>query len=355
MAHYRTSPAERARRELALLKGVVGAALTVMFAAGLTGAAHAPGTLAEAAVSTAQIAAPTATLTRQGDEVLITGSIGHIFDSVTFTGPNRAEKRDRARPMAEAEAVSRDFEGIRNRLAALRGLKANGAAGVPAVVPTLAPTGQPMPPPLAAPAAEPEGRIELASISPELTSEALSAIDAVADGNVPIPRVLDAKLAYARADLPATVFDGKLKDTKGKEVSDKELWCMATAIYFEARGESYRGQVAVGQVVMNRVAHRLYPSTICGVVFQNQNKRNACQFSFACDGIPERVTEKKAWDQANEIAKAVISGNEYLTEVGHSTHYHATYVYPHWAPRMKKNTKIGLHVFYQFKRGWKFG
>jgi spore germination cell wall hydrolase CwlJ-like protein len=177
----------------------------------------------------------------------------------------------------------------------------------------------------------------------------------VADGNVPIPRVLDAKLAYARADLPATVFDGKLRDTKGDEVSDKELWCMATAIYFEARGESYRGQVAVGQVVLNRVSHRLYPSTICGVVFQNQNKRNACQFSFACDGIPERVTEKKAWDQANEIAKEVIAGNEYLTEVGHSTHYHATYVYPHWAPRMKKNTKIGMHVFYQFKRGWKFG
>jgi len=354
MAHYRTSPAERARRELALIKGLMGAALTVMFAAGLTGAAHAPGTIAEAAANIAQIEAPTATLTRKGDEVLITGSIGHIFDSVTFSGPNRAEKRDRARPMADAATVSRDFEGIRTRLAALRGIKAPDAAVVPAVLPV----GQPMPPPLATPSpapADPEGRIELASISPELSSEALSAIDAVADGNVPIPRVLDAKLAYARADLPATVFDGKLRDTKGDEVSDKELWCMATAIYFEARGESYRGQVAVGQVVMNRVAHRLYPSTICGVVFQNQSKRNACQFSFACDGIPERVTEKKAWDQANEIAKEVIAGNEYLTEVGHSTHYHATYVYPHWAPRMKKNTKIGMHVFYQFKRGWKFG
>jgi hypothetical protein len=354
MAHYRTSPAERARRELALLKGVIGAALTVMFAAGLTGAAQAPGTAGVAALSIAEVEAPTATLTRQGDEVLITGSISHIFDSVTFSGPNRAEKRDRARPMAEAEAVSRDFEGIRTRLAALRGIKAPEVAVVPAVQPA----GQPMPPPLVTPAAapaDPDGRIELASISPDLTSEALTAIDAVADGSVPVPRVLDAKLAYARADLPATVFDGKLRDAKGEEVSDKELWCMATAIYFEARGESYRGQVAVGQVVLNRVAHRLYPSTICGVVFQNQNKRNACQFSFACDGIPERVTEKKAWDQANEIAKEVIAGSEYLTEVGHSTHYHATYVYPHWAPRMKKNTKIGMHVFYQFKRGWKFG
>lgn len=336
------------------MKGILGAAVTVMFAAGLTGAAHAPGTAGVAALSIAEIEAPRATLTRKGDEVLITGSLGHIFESVTFSGPNRAEKRDRARPMVEAEAVSRDFEGIRSRLAALRGIKAPEVA----VVPIVQPAGQPMPPPLGTPAAapaDPEGRIELASISPDLTSEALTAIDALADGNVPIPKVLDAKLAYARADLPATVFDGTLRDPKGTKVSDKELWCMATAIYFEARGESYRGQVAVGQVVLNRVAHRLYPSTICGVVFQNQNKRNACQFSFACDGIPERVTEQKAWDQANEIAKLVIAGNEYLTEVGHSTHYHATYVYPHWAPRMKKNTKIGLHVFYQFKRGWKFG
>ena len=131
--------------------------------------------------------------------------------------------------------------------------------------------------------------------------------------------------------------------------------CLANAIYFDARGEVERGQMAVAQVVLNRVQHRLYPSTICGVVYQNQHKRNACQFSFACDGIPERVTEKKAWAQAEEIAKGVVSGELYLTEVGYATHYHATYVYPHWAPRMTKVTKIGLHVFYHFKRGWKFG
>jgi spore germination cell wall hydrolase CwlJ-like protein len=91
------------------------------------------------------------------------------------------------------------------------------------------------------------------------------------------------------------------------------------------------------------------------VVFQNQHMRNACQFSFACDGIPEAVTEKKPWAQAEEIAKGVINGTLYLTEVGASTHYHATYVYPHWAPKLKKNTKIGRHIFYQFKRGWTAG
>ena len=130
---------------------------------------------------------------------------------------------------------------------------------------------------------------------------------------------------------------------------------MAQAVYFEARGESYRGQVAVAQVVINRLHHRLYPSTICGVVFQNQHMRNACQFSFACDGIPERVNDPKAWKQAQEIARGAVSGQLYVKEVGQATHYHATYVYPDWAPRMKKVTRIGLHVFYQFKRNWRYG
>ena len=115
------------------------------------------------------------------------------------------------------------------------------------------------------------------------------------------------------------------------------------------------GQVAVAQVVLNRLHHRLYPKTICGVVFQNQHMRNACQFSFACDGIPERVVDGKSWKQAQEIAKGAVTGKLSIAAVGQATHYHAIYVYPDWAPRMKKVTKIGLHVFYQFKRNWRYG
>ncbi|KKC41517.1 hypothetical protein WH87_00695 [Devosia epidermidihirudinis] len=137
--------------------------------------------------------------------------------------------------------------------------------------------------------------------------------------------------------------------------SDKELWCLATAIYFEARGESYRGQVAVAQVVLNRVKDHRYPDTICGVVYQNQHRRNACQFSFACDGIPEVINDRTSWAQAQDIAAKFTNGELYLTEVADSTHYHATYVSPAWAPRMEKVTQIGLHVFYKFKRGWLFG
>ncbi|RUT31444.1 cell wall hydrolase [Arsenicitalea aurantiaca] len=160
------------------------------------------------------------------------------------------------------------------------------------------------------------------------------------------------QIAYARANQPMTDFDLTFN---GKKVSDRELWCLATAIYFEARGESYRGQIGVSQVVLNRVKHHLYPSTICGVVFQNQHRRNACQFSFACDGIPDRVNDQRAWAQAEEIARGTVNASLYLTEVADSTHYHATYVSPTWARRMDKVTQIGLHIFYKFKSGWRFG
>jgi hypothetical protein len=276
-------------------------------------------------------AAPTAKLERHGDQVVIIGSVETLFKTGFFSGPNRAQKVNRARLTPDGITVSGGFDAIRTQLADAR--KPKRAIGDLEDIPV--------------------DPIQVASIDPSATA-ALAAIDQV----VPMPDVMPAiapgALAYARETTPATAFD-RLVDKGGKAVSEKELWCMATAIYFEARSESYRGQIAVGQVVMNRLAHKIYPKTICNVVFQNQHMRNACQFSFACDGIPERVTEQKAWAQAEEIAKGVINGTLYETAVGKSTHYHATYVYPHWAPKLKKNTKIGLHVFYQFKSGWRFG
>ena len=317
-----------------MLKGLLGGALLAVSSLALTFPANAPGMAGEAYSASAE---PAATIARVGTDVIITGSID-LFHGASFTGTNRALKQDRARPQVDLVAMTTGFDDIRARIAALRNpeLVAN---------------------PVEKPADGKAATVEVASIDPALTdSAALDAIDALAPGDaVPVPLTMSKELAYAREDLPATALDGSVLDKKGKKVSDKELWCMATAIYFEARGESYRGQVAVGQVVMNRVAHPLYPDTICGVVFQNQSKRNACQFSFACDGRPEKVSDEKSWKQATEIARNVVSGEDYLPEVGYATHYHATYVRPTWAPRMKKLTKIGLHVFYQFKRGWKYG
>jgi hypothetical protein len=127
--------------------------------------------------------------------------------------------------------------------------------------------------------------------------------------------------------------------------------CLARGIYFEARGESELGQAAVAQVILNRVRNPAYPSTICGVVYQNKTWRNRCQFSFACDGIRDRIRSARAWKLAQSVAKAVSSGDIWLDDVGDATHYHANYVRPRWARTMKRTDRIGRHIFYRTKGG----
>jgi hypothetical protein len=127
--------------------------------------------------------------------------------------------------------------------------------------------------------------------------------------------------------------------------------CLADAVYFEARGEQPRGQMAVAQVVMNRVFSGFYPSTVCGVVYQNAHRYLACQFTFACDGIPDRITEPDAWELAKKIARDTLDGNVWLPEVGKATHYHAYWVRPGWVREMHKLQKIGVHTFYR-PRAW---
>jgi hypothetical protein len=127
--------------------------------------------------------------------------------------------------------------------------------------------------------------------------------------------------------------------------------CLAEAIYFEARSEPEKGQYAVAQVVMNRTRTGYYPATVCGVVYENKNRRNACQFSFACDGKPDRVRDPKSWTTAERIADDVLMNGAYLPDVGTSTHYHATYVRPRWIRDMTDRHRLGTHVFYRV-RNW---
>lgn len=124
--------------------------------------------------------------------------------------------------------------------------------------------------------------------------------------------------------------------------------CLAEAIYFEARGESRRGQLAVAQVIINRVKNPTFPKTICGVVYQGADELHRCQFSFACDGSTNRITDRAAWLEAMGIAREVVDGGRsvVMADIGNATHYHATYVSPRWADRMKMMDQIGHHVFY---------
>jgi spore germination cell wall hydrolase CwlJ-like protein len=149
-----------------------------------------------------------------------------------------------------------------------------------------------------------------------------------------------------RAKTPAERLG--LFDEKSRAKSEK---CLTEAIYFEARGEAVRGQIAVAQVVMNRTFSGFYPNTVCGVVYQNKHRHMACQFTFACDNNPDVVTEPDMWDRAKKIAKAMLDGQLWLPEVAKSTHYHAYWVHPSWVSEMKKMYKFGVHTFYR-PRAW---
>jgi spore germination cell wall hydrolase CwlJ-like protein len=136
-----------------------------------------------------------------------------------------------------------------------------------------------------------------------------------------------------------------------EDKAGREKRCLAEGIYFEARSEPEEGQAAVAQVILNRVASGLYPSTICGVVYQNRNRYHACQFSFACEGKSLRITEPESWQTATRIAASVMDGKTYLSDVGGSTHYHANYVKPRWARQLEKMDVIGHHIFYKLRPG----
>jgi len=160
------------------------------------------------------------------------------------------------------------------------------------------------------------------------------------DPNVVMPNA-PATHAWVNNPLPASAR------------SESELKCLATAIYFEARGEPEEGQIAVAQVVLNRLKNPAYPNTICGVVYQNKSRRYRCQFSFACDGRSDRITDMGSWATAQALAKRAVEEqvDTFISAVGSSTHYHATYVHPSWARRMTETDKIGRHIFYNTRNG----
>jgi hypothetical protein len=126
-----------------------------------------------------------------------------------------------------------------------------------------------------------------------------------------------------------------------------ELQCLTQAVYYEARGESRDGQLAVAQVVVNRAKNPAYPRSICGVVFQGKGTGRACQFSFACDGSTGRRVEARAWARAEQVAQDVLSGNSPSVLEARATHFHTTGVRPSWSRTLVRVAQVGAHVFYR--------
>ena len=173
-------------------------------------------------------------------------------------------------------------------------------------------------------------------------NQALDAIEAADFSNGP---------ALTAAVLTNYAQDGFVPTTKRVKLADGEKLCLAQAIYHEARGETREGQLAVANVIINRAMSKQYPSTICGVVFQNAEKgRYKCQFTFACDGRSDMGRERTAWNRSMQMAEDAFyefQRGERPGVVPNSVlFYHTTAVAPKWSHTFNRVAAIGSHVFY---------
>jgi spore germination cell wall hydrolase CwlJ-like protein len=126
-----------------------------------------------------------------------------------------------------------------------------------------------------------------------------------------------------------------------------DAWrCLTEALYFEARGETLKGQFAVAEVILNRVESNAFPDSVCGVIHQGTGRRYQCQFTYTCDGHPEAINEPRAWTRVGKVARIMLDGAARSLTEG-ATHYHTTAVSPRWARKFPLTAAIGVHKFYR--------
>ncbi|MCE8555436.1 cell wall hydrolase [Ruegeria pomeroyi] len=149
-------------------------------------------------------------------------------------------------------------------------------------------------------------------------------------------------------DTPVTevTFSRSWIDQQPRAKGGEQWQCLAEALYFEARGETVKGQFAVAEVILNRVESERFPNTPCGVIRQGTGRKYQCQFTYTCDGRKEVIAEKQAYERVAKVARLAMDGAaESLTDG--ATYYHTTAVRPSWARRFTQTAKIGVHLFYR--------
>ena len=210
----------------------------------------------------------------------------------------------------------------------------------------------------AAPATIPFGNAPLEPAMGPLITTGWSA--ATLPASIPAPGVAPVKRAAALAlldtdfqadpDLPdsqnlAYGLRGTVTPAAAAKV-ERDLRCLALNIYHEARGESAAGRRAVAHVVMNRVADRRFPNSVCEVVYQGgQQKRYRCQFSWWCDGRSDRPMNGATFKTTTALAREVYWGLAPDPTEG-ALWYHADYVTPYWRSHFAEGPTIGRHIFY---------
>lgn len=165
------------------------------------------------------------------------------------------------------------------------------------------------------------------------------------DAMAALPPDVASGRARAPSDAPVTVrYDPDWLASQAPRKGGHEWECLSQAIYFEARGESIAGQFAVAEVILNRVDSPAYPNSVCAVV--RQSGGGGCQFSYVCDGKPDRIGEAGAWRTAGKVAALMLSGAPRALTKG-ATHFHTHAVRPRWAQRFPRTATIGTHLFYR--------
>ncbi len=133
--------------------------------------------------------------------------------------------------------------------------------------------------------------------------------------------------------------------------SGRALYCLTSALYYEAISETDDGMRGVAQVILNRVRHPSFPNTVCGVVFQGSDRITGCQFSYTCDGAMARQPSAGGWMRSRRIAAEALSGKVYAA-VGLATHYHTQAIWPRWGKSLVMTNVIGAHIFHRWRGRW---
>ena len=149
--------------------------------------------------------------------------------------------------------------------------------------------------------------------------------------------------------IPVTVsFSRDWVDSQPKATGGDQWSCLSEALYFEARGETVKGQFAVAEVIMNRVKSNRFPATLCGVIKQGTGRKYQCQFTYTCDGKTDVIAEHQAYERVSKVARTIIDGAEGVGNLTDgATHYHSSAVSPAWSRIYKRTAKIGVHMFYR--------
>ncbi|MEQ6202651.1 cell wall hydrolase [Sulfitobacter sp. HNIBRBA2951] len=187
------------------------------------------------------------------------------------------------------------------------------------------------------------------SVQANTTAKALAKIEARGLASA-APRQLKALATPPVAAVTGTatdkVFTAKWLSAQPKPTGGAEFKCLTEALYFEARGETLKGQFAVAEVIRNRVKSKRFPNSYCGVINQGTGRKYACQFTYTCDGRPEIVSEPAAHARVAKVARATLDGKSPDVTDG-ATFYHTTAVKPSWASKFKRTARFGVHLFYR--------